>query len=57
MMILEAKRNSETKVGKELIKIKQRMDAMGEKIKIITERVRRSERNSSRSNNGWMLWA
>merc|ERR1719265_158206 len=43
MMILEAKRNSETKVGKELIKIKQRMDAMGEKIKIITERVSRLE--------------
>merc|ERR1719265_5293 len=43
MMILEAKRNSETKVGKELIKIKQRMDAMGEKIKGITERVNRLE--------------
>lgn len=39
VMILDAKHNSETKVGKEIQKIKQKMEAMAEKIKMTTERV------------------
>jgi len=38
-MILDAKHNSETKVGKEIQKIKQKMEAMAEKIKMTTDRV------------------
>jgi len=38
-MILEAKRNSETKVGKEIQKIKLMMEAMAEKIKMVNDRV------------------
>lgn len=39
VMILDAKLASETKVGKEVQKIKQKMEAMAEKIKMINERV------------------
>mmetsp|Transcript_9163 Transcript_9163/g.16717 ORF Transcript_9163/g.16717 Transcript_9163/m.16717 type:complete len:286 (-) Transcript_9163:148-1005(-) len=39
IMILEAKRNSETKVGKEIQKIKLMMEAMAEKIKMVNDRV------------------
>jgi len=38
-MILEAKHASETKVGKEIQKIKQKMEAMVEKIKMINDKV------------------
>lgn len=39
VMILDAKHQSETKVGKEIQKIKLKMEAMAEKIKMTTERV------------------
>ncbi|CAE7637165.1 unnamed protein product, partial [Symbiodinium pilosum] len=39
VMILDAKHASETKVGKEISKIKGKMEAMAEKIKMINERV------------------
>jgi len=39
VMILDAKHASETKVGKEITKIKGKMEAMAEKIKMINERV------------------
>lgn len=42
-MILDAKRQSETKVGKEIQKIKQKMENMTEKIRMITERIARLE--------------
>ncbi|CAK9091284.1 Hypothetical protein SCF082_LOCUS43010 [Durusdinium trenchii] len=38
-MILDAKHASETRVGKEIQKIKQKMEAMAEKIKMINDRV------------------
>lgn len=43
LMILEAKHSSESKVGKELQKIKVRMESVGEKIRAVTERVARLE--------------
>lgn len=43
VMILDAKRQSETKVGKEIQKIKAKMEAMHQKIKLINERVSRIE--------------
>mmetsp|Transcript_5527 Transcript_5527/g.12544 ORF Transcript_5527/g.12544 Transcript_5527/m.12544 type:complete len:261 (+) Transcript_5527:97-879(+) len=43
IMILEAKHQSESKVGKEIQKVKAKMEAMGEKIKHISERVARME--------------
>lgn len=43
VMILDAKRQSESKVGKEIQRIKIKMEQMGEKIKMITERVSRLE--------------
>uniref|UniRef100_A0A7S4VXL1 Uncharacterized protein n=1 Tax=Alexandrium monilatum TaxID=311494 RepID=A0A7S4VXL1_9DINO len=46
VMILEAKRQSESKVGKEIQKIKVKMEQMSEKIKVITERVSRLEPGS-----------
>eukprot|EP00930_Biecheleria_cincta_P008762 TRINITY_DN110317_c0_g1_i1.p1 TRINITY_DN110317_c0_g1~~TRINITY_DN110317_c0_g1_i1.p1 ORF type:complete len:294 (-),score=83.21 TRINITY_DN110317_c0_g1_i1:125-1006(-) len=39
VMILDAKHQSETKVGREIQKIKQKMEAMAEKIRMTTERV------------------
>lgn len=50
VMILEAKRNSETKVGKEIQKIKIKMESMNDKIKRIMERV-----NQVEPNNGGLL--
>merc|ERR1740138_1976386 len=46
IMILEAKQQSENKVGKEIQKIKTKMEAMQDKIKMITERVARLEPGS-----------
>lgn len=46
IMILDAKHQSETKVGKEIQKIKVKMESMQEKIKMITERVARLEPGS-----------
>lgn len=43
LMILDAKHNSEAKVGKEIQKVKTKMEQMSEKIKLITERVARLE--------------
>jgi len=45
-MILEAKHQSENKVGKEIQKIKTKMDAMQDKIKMISARVERLELGS-----------
>lgn len=45
-MILEAKKKSERGVGKELQKIKAKMESMNEKIKRVTERVARLEPNA-----------
>eukprot|EP00933_Yihiella_yeosuensis_P083199 TRINITY_DN97390_c0_g1_i1.p1 TRINITY_DN97390_c0_g1~~TRINITY_DN97390_c0_g1_i1.p1 ORF type:complete len:316 (+),score=101.82 TRINITY_DN97390_c0_g1_i1:79-948(+) len=47
MMILGAKHNSETKVGKEIQKIKVKMEAMAEKIKMVNDRVAGVERGNS----------
>mmetsp|Transcript_65685 Transcript_65685/g.182819 ORF Transcript_65685/g.182819 Transcript_65685/m.182819 type:complete len:260 (-) Transcript_65685:246-1025(-) len=47
IMILKAKKNSETKVGKEIQKIKAQMDALSAKIKLVTERVNRLEPSCS----------
>lgn len=47
IMILDAKHNSETKVGKEIQKIKVKMEAMAEKIKMINDRVAQSERGQT----------
>jgi len=41
MMILNAKRNSETKVALEIQKMKVKMEAMNDKIKVIADRVNR----------------
>eukprot|EP00434_Breviolum_minutum_P010459 symbB.v1.2.009224.t1/scaffold582.1/size184522/10 len=46
-MILDAKLASETKVGKEVQKIKQKMEAMAEKIKMINDRVTAVEPNKN----------
>jgi uncharacterized protein YukE len=46
IMILDAKHQSENKVGKEIQKIKTKMEAMQDKIKMITERVARLEPGS-----------
>jgi len=43
MMIMDAKNNSESKVGKEINKIKLKMESMNDKIKRITERLGRLE--------------
>mmetsp|Transcript_108419 Transcript_108419/g.288566 ORF Transcript_108419/g.288566 Transcript_108419/m.288566 type:complete len:274 (-) Transcript_108419:121-942(-) len=43
MMILDAKRQSETKVDKEIQRIKVKMESMSEKIKLITDRLGRLE--------------
>jgi len=43
IMILDAKHASESKVGKEIQKIKQKMEAMAEKIKMINDRVAQLE--------------
>merc|ERR1719188_2426715 len=50
-MILDAKHNSETKVGKEIQKLKSKMDQMNEKIRIVSERLNRQEA----SNGGGLL--
>ncbi|CAJ1446683.1 unnamed protein product [Effrenium voratum] len=47
VMILDAKHASETKVGKEIQKIKQKMEAMAEKIKMINDKVAAVEPGSS----------
>jgi len=44
-MILEAKHQSESQVSKEIQKIKTKMEAMTEKVKMVTERVSRLEPN------------
>lgn len=46
IMIMDAKHNSESKVGKEIQKIKIKMESMNEKIKTITERLSRLEPGS-----------
>eukprot|EP00928_Gymnodinium_smaydae_P014706 TRINITY_DN15412_c0_g3_i1.p1 TRINITY_DN15412_c0_g3~~TRINITY_DN15412_c0_g3_i1.p1 ORF type:complete len:303 (+),score=79.21 TRINITY_DN15412_c0_g3_i1:126-1034(+) len=46
-MILKAKRRSETMVGAEIHKIKQKMESMSEKIRIITERLDRVDPSSA----------
>merc|ERR1719188_2574066 len=50
-MILDAKHNSETKVGKEIQKLKSKMDQMNEKIRVVSERLNRQEA----SNGGGLL--
>lgn len=45
-MIQEAKRQSESKVGKEIQKIKAKMEAIQDKIRIASERVQRLEPNN-----------
>ncbi|CAK0841654.1 unnamed protein product, partial [Prorocentrum cordatum] len=50
-MILDAKHNSETKVGKEIQKLKSKMDQMNEKIRVISEKLNRQEA----SNGGGFL--
>lgn len=47
MLILSAKRQSETKVSQEIQKIKQKIDAMGEKVRVVTERVSRLDAANS----------
>ena len=46
IMILEAKRASESKVGQEIQRVKARMEAIGEKIKLVTERTARLDSSS-----------
>jgi len=46
VMILDAKRQSESKVGKEVQKIKVKMEQMNEKIKMVSDRVSRMEPSS-----------
>jgi len=46
IMILNAKHDSESKVGKEIHKLKSKMDQLSEKIKMVAERVARAEPTS-----------
>lgn len=46
IMILDAKHNSENKVGKEIQKLKTKMEQMNDKLKMISERLSRLEPNS-----------
>mmetsp|Transcript_57616 Transcript_57616/g.125323 ORF Transcript_57616/g.125323 Transcript_57616/m.125323 type:complete len:265 (-) Transcript_57616:193-987(-) len=46
IMILEAKRASESKVGQEIQRVKARMEAISEKIKLVTERTARLDSGS-----------
>jgi uncharacterized protein YukE len=46
IMILDAKHKSETRVGKEIQKLKSKLDQMQEKIKLVSERLNRMEPNS-----------
>lgn len=46
IMILEAKRASESKVGQEIQRVKSRMEAISDKIKLVTERIARLEPGS-----------
>jgi|EP00927_Polykrikos_kofoidii_P049499 hypothetical protein len=54
VQVLGAKRLSEAKVGKEIAKLKAKIESMGEKIKTITERLVRLERASG---GGGVLWS
>lgn len=47
LMILESKRIAESKVGKEIQKINVKLEAMGGKIKMVSDRVARMEAGSS----------
>jgi len=47
MMILDAKRKSESVVSKEVAKIKVKMEAMSKKIKMVTERVSKLDSNGA----------